>query len=354
MLRLPQTTSLLATLILAACLVHVSGCSYDEEKPIFMAPGSYGDIAIVVSDASMVGAVEDLKTAMNEEFTFVLAREKRFNFDVYPPDQVKLCEGYKNIIFLWRVGDEGKLTRKLRDLLSDVGEERAAASGTGVRMELKDPFASYQFAVVLAATDRNSLLSYARRSAVELGKLFEAKSSQRIMRRYRFEGLDTQLMNDTWLRHRFWMEIPAVYRLNQDEPDGYPGMELIRTEPSRGITVAWSHSVDPELIMDHQAILLELRKEMGLKMHAEDIAEDFVSWSEDTVGDLKAWRLEGAWTSRRFEGGGPFWSWFVADPLNQRLICIDALCYAPGLDKMDYFRRMRTIVQTFALEHPQP
>ena len=106
MLRHPQTTPLLAILILASCLAYLSGCRYDEEKPIFMAPGSYGDIAIVVSDASMVGAVEDLKTAMNEEFTFVLAREKRFNFDVYPPDQVKLCEGYKNIIFLWRVGDE--------------------------------------------------------------------------------------------------------------------------------------------------------------------------------------------------------------------------------------------------------
>jgi len=350
----PETNvRIVACCLLCVTLLGLVSCEYDEEKPIFMAPGSYGDIAVVVSDEAMMSAVDDLKAAMNEEFTFVLARETRFNFDVFPPDQVKLCEGYKNIIFLWRVGDGGPMAKRLRGILSDVGEQQADRSRTGVRLDLKNPFASYQIGVVLAASDRNSLLSFARRQAAELSQVFETKSSERIMRRYRYEGLDTQLMNDLWLKHRFWMEIPAVYRINQHEPDGYPGVELIQNEPSRGITVAWSHSVDPMLIMDHQAILLELRKEMGLKMHGEDIAEDFLTWRRDTVGDLPAWRVEGAWTSRRFEGGGPFWSWFVADPDNQRVICIDALCYAPGLNKMDYFRRMRTIVQTFTLERPQ-
>ena len=30
------------------------------------------------------------------------------------------------------------------------------------------------------------------------------------------------------------------------------------------------------------------------------------------------------------------------------------LAYAPGMDKMDFFRRMRAIVQTFTLDRPQP
>ena len=118
--------------------------------------------------------------------------------------------------------------------------------------------------------------------------------------------------------------------------------------------MAWSHSVDPGLIVGHRALLIELRREMGLKMHDEEIVEDSWSGRRIRIGDLPALRLEGAWNSRRFDGGGPFWSWFLADPANQRVICIDALCYAPGMDKMDFFRRMRAVVETFTLERPQP
>ncbi len=343
----------LAIALLLASVLGVGACGYDDEKPIFMAPGSYGDIAVVVSDAAMAGALDGFKAAINQEFTFVLAREPLFNIDVYTPDRWDLCKGYKNIIVLWRVGDGGNVSKELRRLLTDEAEQRAQ-TGTGAQIILDEPYASYQFGVVLAATDRNSLLSYARREAEGLRALFEAKSSERIMRRYRYEGIATQLMADLWIRHRFFMEIPAEFRLNQELPDGYPGVELMRTGPSRGLTISWSQSVDPQLVVDYKPLLVEMRREMGLKMHQEEIIEESLVWVEDTIDGQPVWRLEGAWASNRFDGGGPFWSWFVADPENQRVICIDALCYAPGLEKMDYFRRLRTLVQTFSLERPQP
>ncbi|MEZ4388309.1 MAG: DUF4837 family protein [Candidatus Krumholzibacteriia bacterium] len=341
------------TCLILAMVLGLGACGYDKEKPIFMAPGSYGDIAIVVSDAALEGALDGFKAAINQEYTFVISRENLFNLDVYGPDRWELCKGYKNIIVLWRVGDTGPVEKEMRHLLTDAAQARAA-SGSGVVTEFVEPYASYQFGVVVSATDRNSLLSFATREAAGLRARFEAKSSERIMRRYRFEGLDTQLMADLWTRHRFYLEIPGAYRLNQELPDGYPGVELMRTGPSRGITVAWSQSVDPQLVVDYKPLMVELRRELGLKMHHEDIVEDSLVWVEDTVGERSAWRLEGAWTSRQFDGGGPFWCWFLPDPDNQRVICIDALCYAPGLDKMDYFRRMRTIVQTFSLQRPQP
>ena len=63
---------------------------------------------------------------------------------------------------------------------------------------------------------------------------------------------------------------------------------------------------------------------------------------------------ERGWVSRRFDGGGPFWSWFIADQQGKRLFCLDALCYAPGIDKIDYFRRMKAILHTFSLQPTQP
>jgi hypothetical protein len=344
-----------ASLALAAlvALVALWGCGYDEEKPIFMAPGSYGDIAIVVSDRALIGGLDPFLADFNREYTFVISREELFNVDIYAPEDWELCQGYKNILFVWRVGDGGPVEGYLRDKLTDAGEAQAR-SGAGALLQLENPFGSYQHAFIAAATDRNSLLSYLRRNATDLRQRFEEKSEQRIMRRYRYEGLASDLMNRIWLKHRIFLEIPAVYRLNQDAPDGYPAVEFMRNEPSRGLTVAWSSSSDPELLLDQRPLLLELRREMGVKMHNEDIVAESLTWSRDEIGGLPAVRLEGAWASRSFDGGGPFWSWFVADVPGQRVVCIDALVYAPGLPKMDDFRRLRAIARTFSLERPQP
>ena len=108
------------------------------------------------------------------------------------------------------------------------------------------------------------------------------------------------------------------------------------------------------MLMSQRSLLLELRKEMGLKMHNEELVPDSMVWSEDTIGGLPAVRLEGAWNSLGFDGGGPFWCWFVADHANRRVFCLDALVFAPGMEKMDYFRRLQAILDTFSLERPQP
>jgi hypothetical protein len=340
---------------LASALVLVLGlaaCDLDQEKPILMAAGSYGDVAVVVSDASLASSVEAFAGALNQEYTFVLERESLLDIDVYTPDKWELARGYKNIFFVWRVGDGGPVEKLLRSRLTDAGEQ-LVASGTPRVIKLEDPFANYQYAVIVAGTDANSLLSYLRRNAQEFRQELESESAARIMRRYRHEGLATQLMSDLWVRHRFYLEIPGDFRLNQETPSGYPAVELLQAAPSRGITVGWSQSVDPQLLLQQRPLLLELRKELGLKMHDEDVVPSSLSWSEDTLGGLPAVRLEGAWTSRRFDGGGPFWCWFVADPERQRVICVDVLCYAPGMEKMDFFRRLQAIVQTFSLQAPQ-
>lgn len=339
-------------LALVAVLV-AGGCEYDREKPLFMAPGSYGDIAVVVSSPELAGALQTFQAAFNLTHTFVIVEESLFNIDVYTPDRWELCKGYKNIIFIWRVGDGGAVEKFLRGRLNEAALARAG-TGAGVLMQFEEPFASYQHAVVAAGTDRNSLLSFLRHNASELRQIFVDTSANRIMRRYRHTGLNSQAMNDVWLRHRFFLEVPADYKLNQDSPEGYRAVEYMQTGPSRGLTIAWTQSVDPQFLLTQQDLLLEWRQEIAAKMHEDQVVPESLSWSEDTIAGMAAVKLEGAWDSRRFAGGGPFWSWFVADPEGERVFCLDALCYAPGADKMDYFRRMQAILQTFSLQRPQP
>ena len=344
---------LLPLVLALLSVLGLSACDIDKEAAILMAAGSYGDIAIVVSSKAMAGSLDGFKQSFNDEFTFVISREPRFNIEVFTPDRWEQCKGYKNIIFVWRVGDGGPVEKMLRDRLTEAGEDRVLR-GTPTVLEFKEPFANYQYAVIVASTDRNSLISHLQRNATKLRDQIEEKSTARILRRYRHEGLATRLMTDLWIRHRFYLEIPVVFQLNQEMPGGYPAVELLRTGPSRGITVGWSQSSDPDILLSQPMLLLELRKELGLKMHHEDLVPSSLVWKEDIIGGLPAVRLEGAWNSRSFDGGGPFWCWFVADHERQRVICIDTLCYAPGAEKMNHFRRLRAIVSTFSLQPPQP
>ena len=340
--------------ILLLCMVlPIAGCQYDREKPIFMAPGSYGDVAVVVSSPELAGALQAFQARFVEHYTFVLIEEPLFKLDTYLPDRWDLSKGYRNILFVWRVGDGGAVETQLRSRLSAEGLTRAV-SGAGTTLQLEEPFASYQLAVVVSGTDRNSLISYLINSAEHLRELFVRSTDERIMRRYRHTGLNLGLMNDLWVRHRFHLEIPNEFKLNQDAPGGYPGVELMQIGPSRGITIAWSESEDPQSLLQQKDRLLQMRQEMATTLHEDDVMEEALVWEEDTLAGLPAVKLEGAWVSRRFTGGGPFWSWFIADPQSRRLFCLDALCYAPGVDKMDYFRRMRAILQTFATQPPQP
>ena len=212
----------------------LGGCDYDEEEPIFMAPGSYGDVAVVVSSASLQGGVEQFIGQMNEEYTFVLSRESLFNVDTYPPDRWELAKGYKNIIVLWRVGDGGPVEKMLRGRLTDAGEARAARP-RGALIELEEPFASYQHALVLAAPGRQELpasCSTAARTTCGPGsnrRTSSASCGATVTRASRAAH------GEPVAPHRFFMEIPGAFRLNQDEPDGYPGVELMR-RPRRGVS----------------------------------------------------------------------------------------------------------------------
>ncbi len=331
--------------------VVLAGC-VSRNEAILMAPGSYGDIAIVVSSEEMKGALGGFLGELNDEFTFVIAHEKRFNIDIFGPDQWHLCKGYKNVIFVLEMSRGGKVIDAARELVSRPDFARLE-SGAQPLLYLDEPYAQYQFCAIAAGPDRNTVVSLLRRTAPEIRAMIERKSVERIQRRYRHDGLRTDLMTQFWNLHRFVLEVPQEYALNQDRPGGYPAIELMQTGPSRGLTIAWRETPDTAALLADREALVALREEVGRRMHAEELARETFVWREDTLAGQPVLWLEGAWNSTDFSGGGAFWCWFVADPGGRRVFCLDALSYAPGMDKMEMFRRMRAVLQTFSLERPQ-
>ena len=339
-------------LFLPIFTLTLAGCGFDKEKGIFMAAGSYGDLAVVVSDPGLRPLADRFLAGFIQEKTFVIKSEPTFNADVLGPDQWDLAKGYKNVLFLVQIGRGGGAEKAARKEISSGTWERLASGGGGV-VQVKDPWSTYQHLVVVASRDRNSLGSVLTRNTEKIREIFEESNRERILRRNRYEGLNTNLVNACMDRLGFFMEIPGEYSQNQLQPDGFPGVELMRHRPSRGITVSWLETPTPAKTLADQEQLVRMRREMGAKLHHEEILPETFLWSEETFGEQVVPKLEGSWTSNKFSGGGAFWCYFIPDQEHGRVYCIDLLVFAPGMDKMQFFRRMEAIASTFSTHRPR-
>jgi len=333
-------------------LVLAAGCGFDKEKGILMAAGSYGDLAVVVNEDAMKPMARQFLARFNTVETFVIRPETRFKPDIFGPSKWDIGKGYKNVLFLIHIGAGSGAEKQARRLVSHEAWDRISSGGGGV-VQVKDPWSTYQLLVIVASRDRNNLGSLLNRNRTTIQDLFDNGNRERILRRNRYNGLQVDLMDRYWRELGFFMEIPGEYSQNQFRPDGFPGLELMRNGPSRGITISWIETTDPVHDLANFGRLSRLREQMGTTLHNEEILPETFVWDEARIGGAAAVKLEGAWNSAKFVGGGAFWCYFVPDPVRGRIYCVDLLVFAPGMDKMNFFRRMDAVASTFSTKGPQ-
>jgi hypothetical protein len=342
----------LAGFLLIPCLL-VCGCGIDSEKGILMAAGSYGDLAVVMSQDSLRPLADRFMSGMNLEMIFVIRPETLFKPDYFGPDRWELAKGYKNALFLVRIGDGGGAEKAARKLMSKEAWGRLYDGGGGI-VKVVDPWSTYQQVVIVASKDRNNLGSILAKNTDKIRSLLEDSNRERILRRNRYEGLNTALMDNYWDRYRFFLEIPTKFRQNQLEPDRFPGLELMVNGPSRGLSLMWRKTDDPGAMLTDMDWLTKMRMDLGEELHGEEIIPSSFVWSPAEITGMDCVKLEGAWTSNEFSGGGAFWCYFIPDSERGRMICLDLLVYAPGMDKMNFFRRLDAVASTFSMRRPQP
>lgn len=344
--------ALLAALALAVLSGLLTGCGLDDEKAILMAAGSYGDVAVALSDEQLRPATERFLAAFNPQVTFVIQPETQFKVDVFGPRDWEVARGYKNALLLVRMGSGGALEKQAKRLISREAWQKMEQTGGGI-VQVPDPWSTYQLAVIVVGRDINGIGSILRNNSEKLRGIIEDDNRQRILRRARHEGLQAGLMERYWREFGFWLEIPGEFRQNQLQPKGFPGLELITNAPSRGISISWRETAEPAAFLADADVMVALRQEMGSALHKEELVPESFTWSRDTIGDVPCVRLEGAWNSTDFDGGGPFRCWFIPDRARGRLYCVDLLVYAPGQDKMGHFRRLEAFLSTFSTKGPK-
>ncbi len=344
--------SVLLALVLLTPVARAEGQAR-RERPITMAVGSYGDLAVVLSAPALRGVVRPALDRLNTQVTFVVREEPTFAVDFYAGNEWKFAHDYKNLLILVNWSDGGRVVRAVEELLEPPDLERLRAAGGGIA-QLTDPLLSYQFAVIVAAHDRTQLAALLDRNADHLRELYEKQNRERIRRQFAREGLHDDWLARNWGRYQILLSIPAAYRENQVEPNGFPGIEWTRAGPTRGITLSWRRAPHPETLLADRAALLAMRRDMGRVLHREEISDDGLEWESTRLGELPALRLTGSWVSREIQVGGAFWSYFIADPAGERVFCLDLLAYMPHIDepKMPLYRELLAIAETFSLRQP--
>jgi hypothetical protein len=351
-----MSNNLRAVTILGAALafcVLILGCQTEGRDSIISAVGSYGDIAVVLSDPELDSYLVRFRETMNPTETFVLRQEGTYRFHDFTGDNWRNGRNYRNLLFVCRWGAGGGVESAVKKMLSDKTLERLT-SGRGGVVTVRDPFFRNQLAIVAVARNPNDLVRTLNSHADALRDTLTHDINRRIMADNRRQGLLPGAVENAWRRFGFSLELPDEFQENQTRPGGYPGVEWIRTDGTmRGVTVSWEAVAEPTATLTDHDALATIRAGMGEAMHDEgEIESASFVWTAETVNGHPAVKLAGNWQSRRVEVGGPFWCYFMADETNGRVYCVDLLVYAPNKEKMDYFRRLRASLQTFSLEEP--
>jgi hypothetical protein len=352
MIRIARAVTVIGAALLLTTIL--SGCGNNNESMLFSAVGSYGDIAVMTSRPDLYEAASPFFDRLNPEVSFVLKREDTYNIRHFTRQNWKDARNYRNLIFLVRWGDGGPLEKELKKLLSEKSLQRLTQGRGGV-VTVFDPYFRNQQAIIAISTNRQVLLRTLNQKAEDLAGTLRDGIHKRMIVDHRRDGIRTELVDHLWQRHGYVLEIPRAFNENQTEPDGFPGLEWLRTDgATRGITLSWTEAEHPDRVLRNQEALIAIRSDLGQNMHSEELIPASFQWSEDELGGVPVTRLSGAWKSTKVSVGGPFWCYFIPDPASERVICIDLLVYGPDREKMNDFRRLRAIAETFSLQQPQP
>jgi hypothetical protein len=113
-MALTRLIVLFSGILLVTGALLTTGCGYDENKGLFMAPGAYTDLAVVLSSEGLNPLASRFLTGFNTTKTFVIKEEPRYLVDTYQADRWDLAKGYKNSLFLVRIGDGGPVEKAVR------------------------------------------------------------------------------------------------------------------------------------------------------------------------------------------------------------------------------------------------
>jgi len=327
--------------LLAACVIQ--SCQPGSSYP---PAGSYSNIVLVTESGKVGGINNIIIKQLQHEINYYTKNEIQFKLRMISATELKDEPPTKNML-IYGVVRRGEVGNIIESFIGTKAVRRVL-EGKEFIFKREDYPVKGQLTVIVTAPTPRRLGEIAQDNGAIIRDIIEEENRDRL-REYLLREEKEDEKDRLRAKYGFEIGMSFLYKINQERED-VPGVEIVRLQPHRGLTVSWTKWERNRLSLADSTKLYNTRAEMAWKMYFKDVMRrDLVGFSNDELGPYDAVRMEGYWEKKDDIYGGPFLCFFIHDKARSRLWIIDMLVYAPGFDKHKFIRELHTLAETFRI-----
>ncbi len=306
--------------------------------------GSYSGI-VLVTESGMKGGVNDVMIrTLQHDMDYYSRIEPQFKLRMIRAADIGREPPTKNMV-VFGVVREGEAGDLIESFIGTAAVRRVLEGKEFIFKKSNFPGAGRLTVIVTAPTTRK-LKEIARANGSIIRDIIEAENRKRLLA-YLLKDVQSDVEEELKAKYGFELSVSFLYELNQERPD-LQGVELVRIQPHRGITISWRDWDKSSLSVADSLKLYNLRAKMAWEMYNKDVMrKDLVSYKSGELGPYDAVVMEGYWEKKDALYGGPFRCFFICNRDRSRLWIIDLLVYAPGFEKHRLLRELHAVAETF-------
>ena len=333
---------------LAAVVLLIGAC---DSRPLAM--GDVHAINMTASPDLWAHVGDEVLDRIEEGEVFTVRDERAFRVMYQDPNEepwfrIRL---FKQVLVIGTPSDPW-----VASVLEEVGVDEGAEVGTPGIVQVQDLWSRGQLVTALVLPESagtNAAAEMVRQSIPELRELFDGQYREWVIARMFVTGRDTAQARMLAEEYGFSMVFPEVYEYEAHESvhvfinDNPDPAELIRQ-----FAVTW-RSTGPEEITAEE--LLEWRARVVEESYdfPQVVNTDHLVEGREEVAGRQVYSVQAVWQNPPeaiYPAAGPFITWAVVCPQQQRTYLVDAWLYAPEKDKYEYMIQLDEITSSFRCE----
>lgn len=348
-------------IVLSLTILSIFGCSENTKKRLEITPTAYGNIDniyLVCNEYLWTTTVGD-SFRNNFEALYPVTPQPEPIFDVRHINSEKFNKVHRThraIIILADLSDKDDPATEL--IKSTLGKEKIDRTTKDRRYRIaiqKNRWAMGQVVVYWFAPSRKELLESVSKDYRRVIDIVNKLDAETLSKQVYAEGQSPRINDSIKTTFGFEMKIPRGFSIAYSDSNTLWLYQDL-SKSSNNILIHTIHGADYKTISKDS--IIAIRNRISKKY--------FSSWAEGSYmevddknlplffqemlfGGLRAMQARGIWRMEKDFMGGPFVSYMIPDPKNNRAILIDGFVYAPGQKKRPEMRRLDTVFSTFKL-----
>lgn len=308
-------------------------CDTGNQKKIFKeANGRINNILIVMKNSEWQGEIGDeLRKFIAEPIVGLPQPEAQFEVTQVP------LENFSSMF---------KATRSILNV---------GITGENSFIVASEVYASPQKIITITGKTKEDLIQEIQKNSQKIIAIFKSSDLESVRRRILKQHWDPTKI-ETFKKQGYTIKIPRNYKKVEDNGDfvwyryhlnGGNSMELF----TYSIPIT---SEDDE----NGNNIVEIRNNFGKNNIPGQIEDSYMITEEAytphtfevELDGKKAFETRGKWEVKNVYMAGPFLSYSVIDKKNNRIVVVEGLTFAPGINKRDYMFELEAILKTLKIE----